>query len=116
LGFFCSAAPLPWKHGRVLNQTGSLRSAVVFGFLVMAISLSWSACHLVALGNGWWRVVGVPEHQTKGVCTRVLELGVKRAKVIKPGVVVFREAAGGPAQQAIMHMFPCCPLSFVLAA
>jgi hypothetical protein len=31
-------------------------------------------------------------------------------------VVAFREAAGGPAQQAIMHMFPCCPLPLVLAA
>jgi hypothetical protein len=78
--------------------------------MASSVSLSWARAHVVCLGRGRYLLCGVPLSLSRAACTRLLQLGVTRARVVEAGVVGFRCPAGHPALLAVVGAFPTCPL------
>jgi hypothetical protein len=78
--------------------------------MATSISLAWSACHVRYVGKGRYQLTGIPAHLQQQACTRLLQLGVTRAKVTGPSVVAFQCPANHPALAAVVTAFPCSPL------
>jgi hypothetical protein len=79
-----------------------------FFLMVSSISLSWSACHVVAGHGGWTRLVGVPQGSLGCAALRLQALGASSVTILPSGAIRFR--AGASICQHLVAVFPTCPL------
>jgi hypothetical protein len=81
-----------------------------------SISLTWSRCHVIVRGGGWFRLAGVPIHLSEQASARLAELGADAVSVLEPGVIQFSSGSEAAVHCHLARVFPTCPLPVPLAS